>query len=127
MIVVTDTSVILNLCLLGLQQALPLIFGEVHAPPAVREEFLRLVSVDPRFVILFPLRGSMLDVRGSTFHPLGMTDVFTPEKRGVVSVLNPKGLGNFLKGRPAVLSIEQQRAIANQLEESCRIDLSRPS
>jgi len=54
-IVVTDTSVILNLCLLGLQQTLPVIFGEVHAPPAVREEFLRLVSVDPRFASLsFP-------------------------------------------------------------------------
>lgn len=46
--------------------------------------------------------------------------------RGPVSVLNPKGLASYLKGRPAVLSIEQQRAIANQLEERCRIDLSRP-
>lgn len=46
--------------------------------------------------------------------------------RGPVSVLNPKGLASFLKGRSAVFSVEQQRAIANQLEERCRIDLSRP-
>jgi uncharacterized protein len=54
-IVVTDTSVILNLSLLGLQDLLPVIFGEIHAPPIVRSEFLRLVAEDPRFDALeFP-------------------------------------------------------------------------
>lgn len=55
MIVVTDTSVILNLCLLGLPQVLPSIFGKVYAPPAVRDEFIRLANNDPRFLSLeFP-------------------------------------------------------------------------
>ena len=55
MIVVTDTSVILNLCLLGLPQVLPSIFGKVYAPPAVRDEFIRLAKNDPRFLSLeFP-------------------------------------------------------------------------
>ena len=46
MIVVTDTYVILNLCLLGLPQVLPSIFGKVYAPPAVRDEFIRLANND---------------------------------------------------------------------------------
>jgi uncharacterized protein len=55
LIVVTDTSVVLNLCLLGLERVLPEIFGDVQAPPAVRDEFLRLVKIDPRFTsIVFP-------------------------------------------------------------------------
>jgi predicted nucleic acid-binding protein len=71
-IVVTDTSVILNLCLLGLEQALPVIFGGVHAPPAVREEFLRLVAFDPRFTSLeFP---SFIQIHApSSIHPLLLT------------------------------------------------------
>lgn len=72
MIVVTDTSVILNLCLLGLQQALPMIFGEVHAPFAVRDEFLRLVAVDPRFGSLeFPAFIHIREV--VAIHPLLLT------------------------------------------------------
>lgn len=55
MIVVTDTSAILNLCLLGLQDLLPSLFGETHAPAAVKNEFLRLAKTDPRFTNLpFP-------------------------------------------------------------------------
>ena len=46
---------ILNLSLLGLERVLPAIFGDVHAPPAVRDEFLRLVKTDPRFAsLVFP-------------------------------------------------------------------------
>ena len=72
MIVVTDTSVILNLCLLGLQQTLPVIFGEVHAPPAVRNEFLRLVAEDPRFASLeFPAFIHITAV--ASIHPLLLT------------------------------------------------------
>ena len=55
MIVVTDTSVILNLCLLGLPQVLPSIFGKVYAPPGVRDEFIRLSNNDTRYLSLeFP-------------------------------------------------------------------------
>jgi len=71
-IVVTDTSVILNLCLLGLEEVLRTIFGEVQAPPAVKEEFLRLVNVDPRFTSLaFP---AFIIIRPpGAIHPLLLT------------------------------------------------------
>ena len=55
MIVVTDTSVVLNLCLLGQGGLLRLLFGVVLAPPSVRAEFERLARRDSRFVGLsFP-------------------------------------------------------------------------
>lgn len=49
MIVVTDTSVVLNLCLLGQEGLLRSIFASVVAPPMVASEFQRLASADPRF------------------------------------------------------------------------------
>jgi hypothetical protein len=45
--------------------------------------------------------------------------------KGPVSVLNPKALQGFLAGRKTVLSDAQVRAITAQLEERCRIDLTR--
>ncbi len=55
MIVVTDTSVVLNLCALQQEQLLADIFGRVLAPPSVMQEFQRLASVDPRFAgLTFP-------------------------------------------------------------------------
>ncbi len=55
MIVVADTSVILNLCFLGQESLLPVLFGTVHAPPQVEAEFLRLAGVDVRFQgLVFP-------------------------------------------------------------------------
>lgn len=55
MIVVADTSVILNLCFLGQESLLATLFGTVHAPPQVEAEFLRLAGVDVRFLGLeFP-------------------------------------------------------------------------
>jgi len=54
-IVVADTSVILNLCFLGQDSLLQVLFGTVHAPPQVRLEFQRLVASDTRFHgLLFP-------------------------------------------------------------------------
>lgn len=50
MIVVADTSVILNLCFLRQESLLPALFGTVHAPPEVEAEFLRLAAVDTRFM-----------------------------------------------------------------------------
>lgn len=56
MIVVTDTSVVLNLCALQQERLLADVFGRVLAPPAVMEEFERLASVDPRFTgLTFPV------------------------------------------------------------------------
>lgn len=49
MIVITDTSVILNLCLLRQESLLVSLFGTVLAPAQVVAEFQRLAAVDPRF------------------------------------------------------------------------------
>lgn len=49
MIVVADTSVILNLCKVGHEDLLPLLFKEVWIPEVVRLEFLRLSQEDVRF------------------------------------------------------------------------------
>lgn len=49
MIVVADTSVILNLSFLGQASLLQQLFGTVHAPPQVAIEFQRLAAADPRF------------------------------------------------------------------------------
>ncbi len=55
MIVVTDTSVVLNLCLLGHDGLLPTLFGVVLAPSQVKAEFIRLAASDARFLGLsFP-------------------------------------------------------------------------
>jgi uncharacterized protein len=48
-IVVTDTSVVLNLCFLKQEALLPVLFGNVLAPPEVETEFRRLVAEDERF------------------------------------------------------------------------------
>ena len=49
MIVVTDTSVVLNLAWLREDRLLAALFGGVLAPPIVCEEFERLARVDSRF------------------------------------------------------------------------------
>ena len=49
MIVVSDTSVILNLCVIGQQDLLRRLFDDILAPTAVVAEFQRLASVDTRF------------------------------------------------------------------------------
>lgn len=55
MTVVTDTSVVLNLCLLRQEAVLLPLFGTIFAPPEVETEFSRLASVDPRFLgLVFP-------------------------------------------------------------------------
>jgi len=48
-IVVTDTSVVLNLAWLREERLLAELFGSVFAPPAVRAEFERLALADHRF------------------------------------------------------------------------------
>ena len=55
MMVVTDTSVILNLCFLKQESLLISLFEKVIAPEQVVREFQRLVSVDSRFHgLVFP-------------------------------------------------------------------------
>lgn len=47
--------------------------------------------------------------------------------KGAVSVMNAKQLPGFIGGRKPILSDRTVRAISNQLEDMCRIDLSAPS
>lgn len=55
MIVVTDTSVVLNLCWLGRESLLTAIYQGVLAPGQVRLEFERKAAADPRFTgLAFP-------------------------------------------------------------------------
>lgn len=49
MIVVADTSVLINLCRIGQGGLLKILFGDVIIPPEVGGEFARLVSSTPRF------------------------------------------------------------------------------
>ena len=48
-LVVSDTSVLLNLCRVSAEGLLPELFREVWIPPAVAEEFSRLAGSRPRF------------------------------------------------------------------------------
>jgi predicted nucleic acid-binding protein len=48
-LVVADTSVLLNLCCVGHDHLLPALFREVHIPTAVHAEFIRLASRSSRF------------------------------------------------------------------------------
>ena len=55
MTVVSDTSVVLNLCLLGQEALLSSLYTRVCAPLAVKEEFQALVVRDRRFAgLIFP-------------------------------------------------------------------------
>lgn len=55
MTVVTDTSVVLNLCVIEQQEVLPRLFGDVLAPTEVVFEFQRLATEDARFQgLVFP-------------------------------------------------------------------------
>ncbi|MSU63296.1 MAG: hypothetical protein EXS31_13010 [Pedosphaera sp.] len=49
MIVVADTSVILNLCCVRQAELLPQLFHEVVIPHEVADEFRRLTVISPRF------------------------------------------------------------------------------
>ena len=49
MIVVADTSVLLNLCCVGQGGLLVSLFGDVVIPPVVAREFERLIAAMPRF------------------------------------------------------------------------------
>lgn len=55
MIVVTDTSVVLNRCFLGQESLLTSLFANVLAPLNVQQEFERLAAIDERFRgLVFP-------------------------------------------------------------------------
>lgn len=64
MIVVTDTSVILNLCVIEKFGILPRLFKEILCPDSVRAEFESLAERDPRFAKrVFPSFINVVSVR----------------------------------------------------------------
>ncbi len=72
MIVVTDTSVILNLCWLQLESLLPAIFRGILSPEQVKREFERKAKTDPRFSGLqFP---AFIAVEDPTIIPADLAD-----------------------------------------------------
>jgi len=81
-IVVADTSVILNLAFVGQEQLLAQLFGEVLIPPAVHAEFLRLSSAPGRFAGLIlppslqtrPVSGIPVSLRGDQRLDAGETE-----------------------------------------------------
>ena len=112
MIVVTDTSVVLNLCLLGLEALLPNLFGEVQAPPAVKDEFVRLANVDPRFASLaFP---SFIILHSpKAIHPL----LLSPRlHRGECEALS---LAAEIQGSLVLMDERAGRAAASKLGLQC--------
>jgi hypothetical protein len=75
------------------------------------------------------LAGKLTDLNGT---PIPVSPVLVlpgwwveGKGKGSVAVLNPKGLPSFLTGRPSIFPDRQFRAIHAQLEERCRIDLTR--
>lgn len=112
MIVVTDTSVVLNLCLLGLEDVLVTLFGEVQAPPAVKEEFVRLVNVDPRFASLaFP---SFILLRApGAIHPLVVTPRLDRGEREALS------LAAEIQASRVLMDERAGRAAASKLGLQC--------
>lgn len=72
MIVVTDTSVVLNLAWLRQETLLGALFDRVIAPPEVRDEFKHLALTDPRFAGLpFP---AFIEVQAPHFVPAALAD-----------------------------------------------------
>lgn len=69
MIVVADTSVVLNLTRVGQADLLRAIYGEVWIPTRVAEEFVWQVSVNPRF------RGLQLPAWIQTRNPAAIPEV----------------------------------------------------
>lgn len=77
------------------------------------------------------LSGKLTDLNGCAVPatPVLVLPGWWVDRKGKSSifVLNAKECANFFKGSPQTLTAERQRAIGNQLEERCRIDLSQPS
>jgi len=108
-IVVADTSVVLNLCFLGLEDLLPQIFGNVLAPPEVRSEFLRLAETDSRFEGLEFPKSIVLESPTTTEHDWAKSPVL---HRGEVSALS---LALELRADLVLMDEAEGRAAASTL------------
>jgi len=108
-IVVTDTSVVLNLAWLREERLLPALFGKVLAPPIVKAEFERLERADPRF------HGLSFPGFVSVEAPLGLPSVLTsnrdldPGEIAALALAMERGIHNVLideaSGRAAALAL----------------------
>lgn len=114
MIVVTDTSVVLNLCRVGLECLLHDLFGEVLSPPAVASEFQRLAAMDQRFIgLLWPpfIRlvapsGTTLALRGNhKLHPGEIEALSLAAEQNVDLVLMDERAGRAAAARLGLDSV----------------------
>lgn len=132
MIVVTDTSVVLNLCWLHREALLPAIYSGILAPGEVAREFARQAATEPRFAGLrFP---GFIVVADPIFIPAalaanrdldpgetaalalalerGIRDVLIDERAGRAAAL---ALGLHVAGLLAVLVEAKQRGLIPEL------------
>ena len=96
MIVVTDTSVILNLSWLSLESLLPAIFQSILAPEQVKREFERKADTDPRFLGLeFP---AFITVADPTIIPSDLSDNadLDPGEIAAIALALERGIADVL-------------------------------
>jgi predicted nucleic acid-binding protein len=111
MTVVTDTSVILNLCWLGEQELLAGLFGEVLAPREVRVEFENLAASDPRFTgLAFP---SWVKVKPISGIAPGLADEtgLDPGELAALSLALERGISDVLIDERAARAVAVSRAL----------------
>lgn len=132
MIVVTDTSVVLNLCWLSLESLLPAIFEGILSPEQVKREFERKAKTDPRFHGLqFP---AFITVANPTTIPSDLSEnadldpgeiaaIALALERGIADVLIDESYGRaaalahglHVSGLLGVLLEGKQRSLITQL------------
>ncbi len=109
MIVVTDTSVVLNLCWLHREALLPDIYEEVFAPDEVAQEFARRAADDARFSGLrFP--DFITVARPAAIpHVLAANLDLDPGEKAALALALERGIGHVLidekAGRTAALAL----------------------
>jgi predicted nucleic acid-binding protein len=108
-IVVTDTSVVLNLCWLRLESLLPAIYEDVLSPQQVRLEFERKAAADPRFIGLrFP---SFITLADPTAIPATLANNadLDPGEIAAIALAIERGIADVLidesYGRAAALAL----------------------
>jgi predicted nucleic acid-binding protein len=109
-IVVADTSVVLNLCFLGLDPLLPQLFGEIYAPAEVESEFLRLVGEDARFEGLAFPKAIVIETPRATGYPWAKSPSLHP---GEVAALS---LALELRADLVLMDEAEGRAVASTLD-----------
>ena len=113
MTVVTDTSVVLNLCCIGHHDLLARIFGTVLAPPAVAGEFAKLAQTDPRFAGLeFP---AFIKIAA----PLGIAPILMQNQKIHPGEIEALSLAAEVKAAAILMDESAGRSIAAEMGLSC--------